>query len=137
MSPARIKNKQVEEQRLQDLLKKATGKLSEILQVEKELSRVRGEIEQLQGRIRVLANLSSLTTITLTMREIKDYVPPRAADLWNANRATVSGFSGNHARRGQRPNFVRGWLGALAADFGAVWNSAVAILETGESEKLV
>ena len=73
---ARIKNKQVEEQRLQELLKKATGKLSEILQVEKELSRVRGEIEQLQGRIRVLANLSSLTTITLTMREIKDYVPP-------------------------------------------------------------
>lgn len=73
---ARIKNKQVEEARLQDLLKKATGKLSEVLQVEKELSRVRGEIEQSQGRIRVLANLSSLTTITITMREIKDYVPP-------------------------------------------------------------
>ena len=73
---ARIKNKQVEEQRLIELLKKATGKLSEILHVEKELSRVRGEIEQLQGRIRVLTNLSSLTTITLTLREIKDYVPP-------------------------------------------------------------
>lgn len=73
---ARIKNKQVEETRLQDLLRKATGKLTEILQVEKELSRVRGEIEQLQGRIRVLSDLSSLTTITITMREIKDYVPP-------------------------------------------------------------
>ncbi len=73
---ARIQNKQVEEKRLQVLLEKATGKLSEILQVEKELSRVRGEIEQLQGRIRVLANLSALTTITITMREIKDYVPP-------------------------------------------------------------
>lgn len=73
---ARIANKQVEEKRLQELLKKATGKLSEILQVERELSRVRGEIEQLQGRIRVLGNLSSLTTITLTLNEIKDYVPP-------------------------------------------------------------
>ncbi len=73
---ARISNKQVEEKRLQELLKKATGKLSEILQVERELSRVRGEIEQLQGRIRVLANLSSLTTITLTLNEIKNYVPP-------------------------------------------------------------
>ena len=73
---ARIKNKQVEEERLQDLLRKATGKLSEVLQVEKELSRVRGEIEQLQGRIRVLSDLSSLTTVTITMREIKDYVPP-------------------------------------------------------------
>ena len=73
---ARIKNKQVEEARLQELLKRATGKLSEVLQVEKELSRVRGEIEQLQGRIRVLSNLSSLTTVTISMREIKDYVPP-------------------------------------------------------------
>lgn len=73
---ARIKNKRVEEQRLQELLKNATGKLTEILQVEKELSRVRGEIEQLQGRIRVLSDLSSLTTVTITMREIKDYVPP-------------------------------------------------------------
>lgn len=73
---ARIANKQVEEKRLQELLQKATGKLSEILQVERELSRVRGEIEQLQGRIRVLANLSSLTTVTLTLNEIKDYVPP-------------------------------------------------------------
>ncbi len=73
---ARIKNKRVEEKRLQELLKKATGKLTEVLQVEKELSRVRGEIEQLQGRIRVLRDLSSLTTITITMREIKDYVPP-------------------------------------------------------------
>ena len=73
---ARIKNKQVEEKRLQELLRRATGKLTEVLQVEKELSRVRGEIEQLQGRIRVLTNLSSLTTVTLTIREIKDYVAP-------------------------------------------------------------
>ena len=73
---ARIKNKRVEEARLQDLLRRATGKLSEVLQVEKELSRVRGEIEQLQGRIRVLSDLSSLTTVTISMREIKDYVPP-------------------------------------------------------------
>ena len=73
---ARIKNKRVEEQRLQELLRRATGKLTEVLQVEKELSRVRGEIEQLQGRIRVLSDLSSLTTVTISMREIKDYVPP-------------------------------------------------------------
>ncbi len=73
---ARIKNKRVEEARLQELLRRATGKLSEVLQVEKELSRVRGEIEQSQGRIRVLSDLSSLTTVTISMREIKDYVPP-------------------------------------------------------------
>ncbi len=74
---ARIKNKQVEEARLIQLLQKATGKLGEILQVEREISRVRGEIEQMQGRLRVLANLSSLTTITISMNEIKNYVPPK------------------------------------------------------------
>lgn len=74
---ARIKNKQVEEARLIQLLQKATGKLGEILQVEREISRVRGEIEQMQGRLRVLANLSSLTTVTISMNEIKNYVPPK------------------------------------------------------------
>jgi hypothetical protein len=73
---ARISNKQVEERRLVKLLEQATGKLREILEVEREISRVRGEIEQMQGRLRVLANLSALTTITITINEIKDYVPP-------------------------------------------------------------
>lgn len=73
---ARITNKQVEEARLRRHLEQSTGKLSEILQVERELSRVRGEVEEAQGRIRVLANLSSLTTITITLNEIKNYVPP-------------------------------------------------------------
>lgn len=75
---ARINNKRVEETRLIQLLKDATGKLTEILAVEKELSRVRGEIEQMQGRLEVLSNLTSLTTVTVTIREIKDYVPPSA-----------------------------------------------------------
>jgi hypothetical protein len=75
---ARIRNKKVEEERLVQHLKDTTGKLSEILEVERELSRVRGEIERLQGRLQLLANLTTLTTITVSMREIKDYVPPTA-----------------------------------------------------------
>ena len=46
---ARLKNKKIEEQRLVELLKNATGKLSEVLTVEKELSRVREEIERIEG----------------------------------------------------------------------------------------
>jgi hypothetical protein len=64
---ARLKNKRVEEERLLEHLKKSTGKLDEILKVESELSRVRGEIERAQGRLQLLAKLSELTTIMVSM----------------------------------------------------------------------
>lgn len=72
---ARIGTKQLEEKRLAKHLVDSTGKLEEILAVERELSRVRGEIEQLQGRMRVLANLTSLSTITLTALEREEFLP--------------------------------------------------------------
>ena len=50
---ARLKNKRVEEERLVEHLKKSTGKLEEILAVEKELSRVREEIETGEGKFRL------------------------------------------------------------------------------------
>ena len=76
---ARIRNKKKEETRLLELLEHTTGKLEEILAVERELSRVRGEIEQVEGRLRVLNDLTSLTTINLSVDEIKDYVPEETA----------------------------------------------------------
>jgi hypothetical protein len=74
---ARISNKAVEERRLIAHLQRSTAKLAEILQVERELSRVRGEIEQMQGRLRLLANQSALATVTVTLREVKGYVAPQ------------------------------------------------------------
>nr|CAA9256113.1 hypothetical protein AVDCRST_MAG63-2185 [uncultured Armatimonadetes bacterium] len=74
---ARIKNKKIEEARLLEHLQRTTAKLQDILAVERELSRVRGEIERMEGRLRVLANLSDLTTVTITIQEIKDYVAPK------------------------------------------------------------
>ncbi len=80
---ARIKNKKVEEQTLLKILEERSGKLEEVLKVEMELSRVRGEIEQFQGRIRVLENLSSLATLTLNVHERVKYEPvaPVVADF--------------------------------------------------------
>ncbi len=75
---ARIKNKTVEEQRLIKHLEETTGKLKDILDVERELSRVREEIERLQGRLRLLANLTSLTTVTINLQERLGYTPVQA-----------------------------------------------------------
>ena len=72
---ARIRNKQQEETRLLDLVAKAASRLDEVLTLERELSRVRGEIEQMQGRLQVLGSLTTMSTVNLDVSEIKDYVP--------------------------------------------------------------
>ena len=75
---ARIKNKTTEEARLIRHLEVSTGKLEEILQVERELSRVREEVERMEGRKQVLANLAALTTVSITIHERLGYVPPES-----------------------------------------------------------
>lgn len=75
---ARIGSKKVQEERLIDLLKNAVGKLDEVLKVESELARVRSEIERMEGRLRFLKDQTDLTTVTLNVREVKDYQPPEA-----------------------------------------------------------
>lgn len=74
---ARIKNLQISEARLQDLIKSKNwlDKMADLLQVEHELARVRGEIEGYQGQMRVWQNQISLSTIRLTIQEPTRAVP--------------------------------------------------------------
>lgn len=80
---AHVRNKKLEEARLQQHLLKSTGKLDEILAVERELSRVRGEIEQSEGRVRLLGSLTSLATATLSFEESRDYHPAPPPGFFN------------------------------------------------------
>lgn len=75
---ARISVKQQEEERLLAILDEAAGKLKDILEVERELARVRSEVEQMQGRLRWLAHNTALSTITVNLTEIRNYVAPAA-----------------------------------------------------------
>jgi len=72
---ARIRNKKKAEERLIELLEKATSELQQILTVEQELTRVREEIERVEGRLRVLADLTSMSTFNLNVTEVIEYVP--------------------------------------------------------------
>lgn len=75
---ARIRNKTKEEERLIKLLDDRPAKLEEVLTVERELSRVREEIERMQGRLRVLTDQTTLTTVEITIREMQNYEPPQS-----------------------------------------------------------
>ncbi|MEX2288514.1 MAG: DUF4349 domain-containing protein [Planctomycetaceae bacterium] len=87
---ARIRNKQKEEERLLGHLKDSTGKLEEILNVEREISRVREELERLQGRMRFLKDRTELTTVTLHVREDRNYVPATAPTFASRVRSTFA-----------------------------------------------
>ena len=74
---ARLKNARVMEQRLIDMLKTKTGKVSDLLQVEKELARVREEIEKMQGELKYWDSQVQLATVTISLAE-KDMEEPAA-----------------------------------------------------------
>jgi hypothetical protein len=110
---ARIRNKRVEEETILKILEERSGKLEDVLKVQVELSRVRGEIEQMEGRLRVLENLSSLATVTVNLREREDYTPvaPVAPDFRTKIARAWSGSLGDLREMGE--NLVIG-LVALA-----------------------
>lgn len=65
---ARIRNLERYEQRLLAFVDRAT-KVSDLLAIEQELARVRGEIEMLTGRMRYLDRQVDLATIDVSVRE--------------------------------------------------------------------
>jgi type II secretory pathway pseudopilin PulG/uncharacterized coiled-coil protein SlyX len=75
---ARIGNKKQLEARIVKLLEDSTGQIKDVIEVERELARIRGEVEQMEGRLRYLTNRAELTTVTVMAREERDYVPPEA-----------------------------------------------------------
>jgi hypothetical protein len=74
---ARVKNARVMEQRLIEMLKIRTGKVAGLLQVEKELGRVREEIEKMQGELKYWDSQVQFATVTISLTE-KDLEEPAA-----------------------------------------------------------
>jgi anti-sigma factor RsiW len=74
---ARLKNARVMEQRLIEMLKTKTGKVADLLQVEKELGRVREDIEKMQGELKYWDSQVQFATVTISLAE-KDMEEPAA-----------------------------------------------------------
>lgn len=73
-----LKNKQAEEQQFVEIMKQAV-KIQDILDVTQQLSRVRGEIEQLQGRIKFLNSQADMASIAVNLSEDSNIT---IADSW-------------------------------------------------------
>ncbi len=91
---ARLKAKKILEQRYLELLKKAT-KVSEMLEIEKQLSTIREEIEAKQAQLNYLQSQVSMSTIAIEMFTENasggNATISYGSKMWNA---IVSGFNG-------------------------------------------
>jgi hypothetical protein len=91
---ARLKNSAETEQRLQAILTERTGKVSDVLSVEQEIARVRGEIEQMEAEQKNLEHRVDFATIELKLSEeykakLDSAAPSISTQLHNA---AVNGY---------------------------------------------
>ena len=77
---ARVENAHRLETRLIALLANRTGKLQDVLSVERELARVREEIERYEGRMRFLRARVAMSTLTIAVHERAPIIVPVAGD---------------------------------------------------------
>ena len=93
---ARLDNAGKFELRLLEMLKTQTGKLNDVVLVEEKLNQVREQIEQMQGKLRILDNLVGMATLTLNVSVEAQYAAPhpptfseRAASTWKESTRTL------------------------------------------------
>jgi hypothetical protein len=90
---ARLKSARATEQRLIDLLKNRTGKLSDVLEVEQELTRVRLDIERLDAEKTNMSRRVAYATVDLTISEEHKTATVGPLPLWTQLRvAAVDGL---------------------------------------------
>ncbi len=85
---ARLHNLEATETQYLALLEKAKT-VEEMLKVQRELSNVRGQIEQIEGRMKYLERTSDMSLIEVTLKETKPLVEP-----WSPVNALKSAIHG-------------------------------------------
>ncbi len=86
---AQLRNKEATEAQYLEILKKAE-KVEDILAVQRELSNVRGEIEQLKGRIQYIERTSDMALINVNLQKVK----PIGGTAWSALETLKSAARG-------------------------------------------
>lgn len=87
---ARLQNLQAEEARLREFFDAATD-VEDMLMVERELNRVRGEIESMTAQIAYLERQAAMATVTIELSEPSPIIEPDGPD-WGFKRAITAGL---------------------------------------------
>jgi predicted anti-sigma-YlaC factor YlaD len=101
---ARLANARISEKRLKDILENRTGDLSDVLSVEREIARVRGEIEGMEGERKALDGRITYARLALELAEEEK----SAMDLGPMSVSTRL-----------RNAFVEGWRSAFSTGLDA------------------
>jgi len=88
---ARLKNLEILEQSLTDLLNR-TATIEEILKVEQELARIRGEIDSLQGQLNYLERNVTMSMIKVSLREPPSPFTPPGMDWGETFETAIRGL---------------------------------------------
>lgn len=87
---ARLKTLRAEELRLRSFLRQ-TNKVSDLLLVERELARVRGEIESMDAQLTYLKRQAARATLTVTLSEPGPVIEP-SGPTWGLREALTRGI---------------------------------------------
>lgn len=94
---ARLKTKKQLEERYLELLKRA-NKVSEILEIQKELSAVREDIESQEGQLKYLESRVSMSTVSIEFYKVTaaeaGMTISYGSKMWNAIKSGFNAFSG-------------------------------------------
>ena len=107
---AHIKVLRTEREALMKLLEQANS-TEELLLVREQLTRVRYELDALEGQMRVMEDQITLSTVTLYVQEVERMTPERAKGFW-AGAWDMFQESVDNIIQGLR-DFSQGFLGAI------------------------
>lgn len=107
----RLRTQQQLEVRLRQLLERSSNDLSDLLEIERELARVRTEIDQMEGRKRLWDQQVSLSTLTVLLHEPRPIGGTDEGGVWRTLR---------QAFRQAADNFVASVADVIAATGGII-----------------
>ena len=90
-----VANQKRLEARLLDLLNRQANRLSDLLEIEREAARVRGEIDRMEGRKRFWDNQLALSTLVVTAHEPEPVIASAGGGPWRTLRNAFSDAGDN------------------------------------------